>query len=414
MVVVQPHELENPLDQIRDWWNGWMKSREEGKQLDIEINEAIIEHGVGMIDVWSRLAYEEPPEDFWGRLLWTAGIMGQLFISRFTFPAAIGLFLLEEAVQTYGMGAYMLATGDQWELADNYLDGQKLFIENATIAAKSLAVVSPVTGGSVLIYMDAAMDSWGAFKARAEIELQKALSKEENRTRIEDEATKYGTTNLRSSPSGAEIWINGENTELLTPETFKKMEKGDYIIELRKYSKQREVWDIYAFTLTVTPGRRKEIMIHIPETITGDEDDPDASEETDTPKLPSFIKAEVTGDRAIDGDTIQTTTGERIRILGIDTPETGRPYADLATEYTQSLIEDKKLTLQIQTHLPVDAYGRTLAIVTSYKGNIAILLLSAGLARAFIADDARYDPTRYLEAEQTAKTRRIGIWSELP
>jgi len=502
MVVVRAGVDWDVIGNIQEWWDDWMKSREKGKKLDEDINIELIKHGEGLFETWVGLAFQDPPEDFLGRVIWTIGLWGQMTLSIATFPAALAAFLLEESVQTYGMGAYMLFTGKQWELLDTYLVGQKAFIDASKVGAKTLAGLSPVTGGAVLLYLDAAMDSWGAFKARAEIELVKALEAEENRKLLEAEATLYGTLNIRSSPSGAEIWINGEYMDLLTPETFKRLDVGPYVITLNKYNKTREVTDSYTFEVDVEPGRKKEIMIHIPEAVTSEEEweeeastgdlsiksTPSSAEiwlfgedsklltpesfkdlrvgkwdirlrafsrtlavwdeyefsvvveknrktevkvnipgkafdeikerldivEVDSPKLDDFVKAIVTGDYAVDGDTFQTTAGERIRILGIDTPELGRPWADMAKEETQSLIEDKKITLRIQTFLPIDKYGRTLAICESYKGNIAILLLSAGLARAFIADDATYDPARYLEAERIAKERRIGIWSEMP
>jgi len=49
-----------------------------------------------------------------------------------------------------------------------------------------------------------------------------------------------------------------------------------------------------------------------------------------------------------------------------------------------------------------------------YKGDIAELLLSAGLARLLIFEDDKFDFTRYEQAESNAKARRIGIWGEMP
>jgi micrococcal nuclease len=123
------------------------------------------------------------------------------------------------------------------------------------------------------------------------------------------------------------------------------------------------------------------------------------------------LTAEVVGDYALDGDTIQTTEGERIRLLAIDAPELGQPWADVSKEYLNSLVEDKKLTIKIQTTAPLDAYGRTLAIVKSHKGDCSKLLLISGLARLFIGDDAIYDTTPYNAAEILARTRKVGIWS---
>ena len=491
-----------PIIDILNWWASWMLSREEERKRKVETTEALLEHGTGMFNIWTKLAYQEPPKDIWGRILWTGGVLGQLFISLFTFPAALGSFLLEEAVQTYGMGAYMLATGKQWELLDKYLDGQAVFIDNATIAAKTLATVSPITGGAVILYMQAAEDSWGAFKARAQVEVFKqAETDEATRNRLLEEAT-LGTVHLSSSPSSAEIWLDGVNTEKLTPETLKKLAAGTHTFEVRKYSTKRDAWDIFVFDVDVTAGYKKEILARIPPGVTSPEEDtPEAgtatiritssptnaeiwrneedtglltpetfknvdpgtynftlksyskrrdmwdeytltttveenrkyeykinipagtsteeppsggTEEDETPQLPQFMKAQVTGDYAIDGDTIVTTTGERVRVLGIDAPEMGQPYSQEAKEMMHDMTAGKKVYMKIQTAVPLDKYGRTLAICTTSRGTLAYLLLIEGLARVFIAEDATYDDTYYYTAETLAKERKVGIWKELP
>jgi len=42
--------------------------------------------------------------------------------------------------------------------------------------------------------------------------------------------------------------------------------------------------------------------------------------------------------RIIDGDTIELQNGERVRLLGINTPEKGQPYYEEATNRLQELI----------------------------------------------------------------------------
>jgi len=480
----------------------------EGDDREAEMHEelmkflGLMEAGSEDVFTWTNLTYHRPPEDLLGRIFWSFGVLAQLVISWLTFPAAIGSFLMEESVQSFGMGAYMLASSKYYDLLDEYLLRYEKFIDAATAGAKTLAYVNPIAGGAVLVYMKAAEASCTAFKQMTEKKLlEQAEQDEKLRQKLLYEAT-HGTLYLRSSPSGAEIWMNGENTEKLTPETFKGLPEGDYTIELRKYSTKRETWDIYAFTTHITPGKKKEIYIHIPPTIEGEgeieptpgtarltiksipsdaeiyindentgvltpetfknldaglykiklrsysrrrnewdeyeftielepnqkkelrinipektteeTEDKTGEEETETPQLPEFIKAVVTGSYAIDGDTFVTTNGEHIRILGIDAPELGTPYSEEAKNMLDEMIRDKKVYLKIQTSVPIDEYGRTLAICTTSRGTLGVLLLVEGLARAFIAEDATYDPTPYTTAEKVAKERKVGIWSQLP
>ena len=50
--------------------------------------------------------------------------------------------------------------------------------------------------------------------------------------------------------------------------------------------------------------------------------------------------------RVIDGDTIELADGQRVRYLGIDTPELGELYSYDALELNQDLVEGKWVELQ--------------------------------------------------------------------
>jgi len=375
------------------------------------VGTRLVQKGPGFVDFYSKLAYEKPPEGIIDKMLWYIGVLGQLLQSMIMFPVALGLFLLEEAVQSGGMGAYILSSAKEWDALETYLPGWFYFMDVATSAAKNLAPLNPITGGAVLLYLGMAQQSAAAFSLVARRKLEEQIQKEtEKGERAEFEQT-HSTLRLSSTPTNAEIWMDGVNTELLTPQTFKDMEPGKYALEVRRYSVRRETWDVYAFEITLEGGYRKEIHVRIPEAVTGEEEMPDQHDEAEERKLPDWITAEVEGEYAIDGDTFVTTTGERVRILGIDAPELGRPYSDEAGAYLDDLIHGKNITMKIQSHLPIDKFGRTLAKCKMYKGDIAELLLTSGLARHIYVEDDRYDPTVYKLAEDAAKERRVGIWS---
>ena len=400
-----------------EWWavKQWMTDAEwaefKAKLETTETGRELMNEGTSIGATWTKLAYQKPPDDWFGKLIHTAGVIGQVLLSWATFPAAMGAFLMEEAMQTAGMGAYMLATGREWKLLQAYLPNYKLMIDTGRAAAWTLSLINPITGGAVVIYSEAAEMSYKAFKDRADREVEKeALASAEKSKYIEFQNA-HGTLRLSSIPSSAEIWMNNRNMELITPETFKELDVGPYDITLRKYNVSRETWDILSFTVEIEPGRRKEIHARIPPDISTTPDGEEPEGTTDTPQLPDFIKAEVTGDYAIDGDTFITTTGERVRVLAIDAPEIGRPWADVSKEAMGLLIEDKNISLRIQGHKPLDQYGRTLAICSSYKGNIAVFQLSSGLARVAEFEDDIFDYSKYYNAEQVAHDRKIGIWS---
>ena len=50
--------------------------------------------------------------------------------------------------------------------------------------------------------------------------------------------------------------------------------------------------------------------------------------------------------RVIDGDTIVLAGGERVRLIGVDAPELGRPGANEATQFTREKVEGRTVWLE--------------------------------------------------------------------
>ncbi|MBM3156888.1 MAG: thermonuclease family protein [Chloroflexi bacterium] len=118
--------------------------------------------------------------------------------------------------------------------------------------------------------------------------------------------------------------------------------------------------------------------------------------------------------RVIDGDTIEIAGGERVRYIGIDTPETYpqvEPYGAEAKAKNIELVEGKLVTLERDVSY-TDKYDRLLRYVY-----VDGLFVNGELVRLGYAEAVPYPPdTRYqwqlelLEAEAKAAAR--GIWSE--
>ena len=119
----------------------------------------------------------------------------------------------------------------------------------------------------------------------------------------------------------------------------------------------------------------------------------------------------------VDGDTFQLDTGEKIRLIGIDTPEY-QPwkhradfYGKEAFLYAKSLLKNKKVRLEKDAE-EKDKYGRTLAYVYLEDGTfVNRLLVTEGYARARnYPPDSRYQKT-LKEAEEEAKGLKKGLWA---
>jgi len=121
--------------------------------------------------------------------------------------------------------------------------------------------------------------------------------------------------------------------------------------------------------------------------------------------------------RVIDGDTIELENGERVRYIGIDTPETKHPskpveyYGREADSANRSLVEGKEVSLEFDVQ-ERDQYGRLLAYV--YVGDIFVnaWLVENGYAQVMTTPpNVRY-AERFLELQQKAREEEKGLWGE--
>ena len=92
--------------------------------------------------------------------------------------------------------------------------------------------------------------------------------------------------------------------------------------------------------------------------------------------------------RVIDGDTIVVSPNEKVRLIGVDTPETTHPkkavecFGKDAKEFTWSMVERRSVRLVLDESNAArnhkDRYGRTLAYVYLDDGTMLTPSLSAG------------------------------------
>ncbi len=124
---------------------------------------------------------------------------------------------------------------------------------------------------------------------------------------------------------------------------------------------------------------------------------------------PGYEEALVT--RVIDGDTVELLDGQHVRYLCIDTPEVGEDYYDKATRRNRELVEGK--VVELWTGLENrDVYGRLLRFVFVDGIFVNAELVAEGLATAYIFDtDERYSQL-FVQLEDYAKMKDVGLWSQ--
>jgi len=117
-----------------------------------------------------------------------------------------------------------------------------------------------------------------------------------------------------------------------------------------------------------------------------------------------------------DGDTFKTTTGERIRLLGINAPEVmhgsepGQIMGNAATRELKSMIAGKvvRLGFDVQRH---DVYGRTLAQVWLHNGTwVDGEMVRRGFAHVYTFTPNLRWAEKLIELERPARSQRLGIW----
>ncbi len=125
---------------------------------------------------------------------------------------------------------------------------------------------------------------------------------------------------------------------------------------------------------------------------------------TDQYSVPTFVSY------VVDGDTLDVEEG-RIRLSGVNTPETGECYYNEAKIALSSLVLEKEVVLEKDME-DKDKYGRLLRYVYVDSFFVNGYLVSEGYARVF---DKYNETTKYYydlkELEKQAQEEKKGIWS---
>lgn len=181
---------------------------------------------------------------------------------------------------------------------------------------------------------------------------------------------------------------------------------------------------------TVTPTRGSENYRIVDDSTdadvsTGDLSPTDAAARGDEYSPLNRVETNATVTNVVDGDTLDVTfdigNTARIRMLGVNTPETVDPrravecFGKEASAFTKSALEGKLVRLEADPQADErDVYGRLLRNVTLEDGtDFNAKLVSEGYAYAYLSfplDPARKKQLNDLQT--AAKEAKKGLWGE--
>lgn len=139
----------------------------------------------------------------------------------------------------------------------------------------------------------------------------------------------------------------------------------------------------------------------------------------------TMLTSNVKVSRVIDGDTVQLETGETLRYIGIDTPETKHPkkpvqcYGEEAYQANKKLVEGKTVRI-VKDVSEVDRYKRLLRYVfVATQSSPAGILVNDYLVRNGFAFATTFPPDvakadQFIEAQREAREKSLGMWKACP
>ena len=112
--------------------------------------------------------------------------------------------------------------------------------------------------------------------------------------------------------------------------------------------------------------------------------------------------------KVYDGDTVTLSTGDRIRLLDIDTPEIAQPNGKASRDHLRALIFNQVVTVKWSKR---DRYKRILGTILHDNQNINMMMIHDGWAWWY----HKYSNSKEAEKlQQQAKDSKRGIWKGNP
>lgn len=96
--------------------------------------------------------------------------------------------------------------------------------------------------------------------------------------------------------------------------------------------------------------------------------------------------------KVVDGDTIYLSNGDKIRLVGVNTPERGVQGYKASKKFVKKLCLNKQVSVDIDDKKHSDKYGRTLGVVIVDNKNVNEMLLKEGIAEVMYIPPSEFNP----------------------
>lgn len=130
-----------------------------------------------------------------------------------------------------------------------------------------------------------------------------------------------------------------------------------------------------------------------------------------------IVNAEVLVGKVIgvsDGDTITVIDAEKtehkVRLMGIDAPETKQDFGNESKQTLSNFIYQKEVTV---AYKKLDKYQRKVGKVILYEQDICLAMIELGMAwhyKDYEKEQSKTDRDLYSQAELKARESNIGLW----
>lgn len=147
----------------------------------------------------------------------------------------------------------------------------------------------------------------------------------------------------------------------------------------------------------------------------------DSPAPSDQPSAAPATEREATVLRVVDGDTILVRgangRSERVRYIGVDTPESVKPdspvecFGKEASDRNKQLVEGRKVRL-VPDREAEDRFGRSLAFVYVGDTFVNARLISDGYARTIEIEPNTSKAEYFADLERVAIRTRKGLWRD--